>query len=235
MNLNFYEKCSTHFNIIFIIYNNTTKLTNLFISIDNNTIFRDMHTISTRSKMSPFIEARIITCLDPKLDVLKSLEKRFTRYNQVQISWTEKNGSDPKLRVQFLSEQAFSENFRENKLVFTTFIQFLAAKSLEIRDLRPNVKRSTNSKKTNYLMIRYRTDITIFFQYYKYRFQILQLLGLHVMYEELHDGILIFFQSNQDFIDASMDLMDFQYVRQYLKEKNLWNPVFKDFIQQFQD
>ena len=84
-------------------------------------------------------------------------------------------------------------------------------------------------------MIRYRTDITIFFQYYKYRFQILQLLGLHVMYEELHDGILIFFQSNQDFIDASMDLMDFQYVRQYLKEKNLWNPVFKDFIQQFQD
>ena len=90
--------------------------------------------------MSPFIEARIITCLDPKLDVLKSLEKRFTRYNQVQISWTEKNGSDPKLRVQFLSEQAFSENFRENKLVFTTFIQFLAAKSLEIRDLRPNVK-----------------------------------------------------------------------------------------------
>jgi hypothetical protein len=179
----------------------------------------------------PFLEVQVIQCNDPKLDILKILEDKANKRLDISLNWV---GSDenPILRVDYNSEQAFYKTYTRDKLVYQTFVNFLQKRDLDLLELFPKQPIGNSDDSELYLTLKYTTDCKEPIRNnYNFTYKIIDYMGIKTSYEEVHDGFLLFYKTKQDFLDASMDLMDIPRIIDWLKEKDLWTDIMQEFFQ----
>ena len=179
----------------------------------------------------PFLEVQVIQCKDPKLDILKILEDKANKRLDITLKWV---GSEenPILRVDYDSIQAFYKTYTRDKLVYQTFVNFLQKRDITILELFPKQPIIDNEDPDLYLILKYKTDVKEPIRdNYNFTYKIIDFIGIKTSYEEVQDGFLLFYKDKQDFLDASMDLMDIPQIIDWLKEKDMWTDIMQEFFQ----
>lgn len=184
--------------------------------------------------MPPFIEAKVIDCQDDKMSILTQLEEKAKNRLDVKISWDFSEQSDPILRVDYESKEAFWKSYTRDKIVYETFVNFLQQKEITIPELFPKKGKISNEDTDLYLILKYSTDLKEPIRLnYNFTYKIVDFMNIQASYEEVFDGFILFYKERKDFEHASLDLMNIDHIKTWLQNNNLWTEIMQDFFKFF--
>ncbi len=181
--------------------------------------------------MPPFIEASVIHCNDPKLDILKTLERKVQNRLDAGITWNLTDENNPILRVDYENRDDFAKNYTREKKVYETFVNYLYQQDITIPELLSKTEPNAEDNTDLYLILKYKTDYKDPIRInYNFTYKIVEFLGIQASFEEIHDGFLLFYKKKKDFMNASIDLNDIKGSIQWLKDRHIWTPTIAEFF-----
>ncbi|MCK5345346.1 MAG: hypothetical protein KAR20_18175 [Candidatus Heimdallarchaeota archaeon] len=174
--------------------------------------------------MPPFIEVEVINSKEDPAILLKVIEKKFDKITEGTIQWngTEKN---PILMLSFDTKEEFFQTYNKDIKIYECFMALIAEKNISIEALPPNLNNFPADDL--YAIFKYRTDFKepIRKKYY-YVFKILGLLGIKISYEEVEDGFVLFYQTQEDFTLGNLNIFEMKKVKQWLEAHNIWKQAY---------
>lgn len=159
-----------------------------------------------------------------KTEVLKFFQEKFDRIHHLRGNWIE-NATNCQLRYDFLSCEEFDRIFSRNIPFFENLVKIFAANNINLEKLKkqalsclkpPNVKDqivlkiATNRKEP----IR---------KNYAFTFNFSEIAGLHVQYEEIADGFLVFYHNLNDFKKMQDNKLDRKNLSQWFEKMSAIN------------
>ncbi|MHA1619687.1 MAG: hypothetical protein ACTSVZ_10440 [Promethearchaeota archaeon] len=82
-----------------------------------------------------------------------------------------------------------------------------------------------------YLILKYRTNAKdIIRTKYQFTYKIVDLVGIKSSYEEVEDGFILFYATEEDFQLTQMDLNNFADIQKWLEKKGVWKDSFSDYL-----
>ena len=132
-------------------------------------------------------------------EILTTLGKAFAGYSKSGHWEITKTGYSDSALTAVSYEEA--TEFHRRMLLFEKIIEGLYAANLRDRENKANVFEDLDAlqPKENYLQLRIQNDTPTAPMAHNYLNNLYRLVNIHIFFEELHNGFLIFFHEREDF------------------------------------
>jgi hypothetical protein len=191
---------------------------------------------SILSNMS-VLKATVLS-LDENLLSKKALFDIFTQnYSKIhnaKIDLIQENSYE-KLKITFPSSEEFKNTFMRSLPLSEKFLNYF--RNSPFREIKFEYKHTLPEKPPSdyiFLTIKLESDeINVVKNSYHFNFEVANFMGIGVAYEEIEDGLIIFYKLKQDFDFIQIDKTDFNAVVDWMKENMVMKEIHRKFIQQF--
>ena len=175
----------------------------------------------------PYLEVSIIRTQGNKEKIFQILEKKAKIAEKAVISF-DYNLSNPILRIEYPSEKTFLETYRRDQYVYESAIKLVNLGVITPRKIKNLSNDERKNTENMYLILKYKTNYKApILKNYTYTYKLARLLGLSMHYEEVDDGILLFYHSKEDFEIGRIDLTKFHEVKKQLEERGAWQKDYE--------
>jgi hypothetical protein len=186
---------------------------------------------------STYIKISAIQCLDPAETILTKIKTKFEKRHPVQTEWS-KEKEENAVFIYFSSQEAFYTAYKRDIPNYELFLQILLDHPEFTKEPlleSPKIKPEDEESRT-YCILKYETNDKIPLRnYYRFIFQVGQMLGVQHSFEEIENGFLLFYRRSFDFELSLLDLLNINSVIAFLKKNNVWTAKSETFICQLLD
>ena len=192
----------------------------------------------------PFLEVQILHSTDPKSKILDFLRKKTDRFKNAHASIINAD-TDPKIFIEFPSLDSMQRVYSNDSKIVEKFYQLLQDKKEDLHFDFPTSTsnhKSKNSKVTDvdgtslYLILKCRTNAKdIIRAKYNFTYKIVDLVGIKASFEEVEDGFILFYATEEDFQLTQMDLNNFADIKKWMEKKGVWKDSFGEYLSQTQN
>ena len=188
----------------------------------------------------PYLEAKILHCEDPKSKIIAFLKAKAARYKDAQSSITDPD-TDPKVLIEFSSMESMEQAYSYYSEIVEKFFQLMQEKNDDHQMF--NFQKSTSNQKSRqskvsdddqnslYLILKYRTNAKdVIRAKYNFTYKIVDLVGIKSSYEEVEDGFILFYATEEDFQLTQMDLNNFADIQKWMEKKHVWKDSFGEYL-----
>jgi hypothetical protein len=188
----------------------------------------------------PYLEAQILHSKDPKSKILDFLKQKYSRFDCTQCSIVNSD-TDSRVLVEFSSLDCMQKTYGEYSKIVEQFFKLMQEKQEDFHffdfsksDTNQNSGKSEDidiDGNSLYLVIKYRTNAKdVIRTKYRFTYKIVDLVGIKSSYEEVEDGFILFYATEEDFQLTQMDLNNFADIKKWMEKKGVWKDSFGDYL-----
>ena len=188
----------------------------------------------------PYLEAQILHSKAPKSQILDFLKHKYSRFKCTECSIIDSE-TDSKVLVEFSSLDCMQQVYGEYSKIVEQFFKLMQEKHQDFHLFDfSNSARSQKSGKSEetdvgenslYLILKYRTNAKdIIRAKYRFTYKIVDLVGIKSSYEEVEDGFILFYATEEDFQVTQMNLNNFTEIQEWMEKKGVWKESFSEYL-----
>ena len=183
---------------------------------------------SKKKNHLPYIEVSILETQGKKKNIFKILEEKAKITNEAVISM-DIESKNPILRIEYPSEEVFLKVYKRDEYVYESAVKLINLGVITPSKIKTLMKNGSKNKEKLFLILKYKTNYkTPILKNYSFTYKLAEMLGLSMSYEEVDDGFILFYQSQEDFEVGRIDLTKFKEVKRQLEDKGAWQEDYKD-------
>ena len=160
---------------------------------------------------------------------LETKEVSFSYKDGEQFIFMDNESENPILRIEYPSEEVFLKVYKRDEFVYESAVKLINLGVITPSKIKTLMKNGSKNKEKLFLILKYKTNYkTPILKNYSFTYKLAEMLGLSMSYEEVDDGFILFYQSQEDFEVGRIDLTKFKEVKRQLEDKGAWQEDYKD-------